>query len=725
SLKEFGYCAFKTGQRKVISRILCGMSTLAILPTGGGKSLCYQLPARLYAARSECITLVISPLVSLMEDQVSKFPPFLKGACLHSNLSQSQRKKVYKQLEDKKISVLLTSPETLVSALNDGERLRTLLPPVAFACIDEIHCVSEWSHHFRPCYLLLCKLLKERLGVKCLLGLTATATVPTINSVCAHLGIANSDDGVIQGITLPENLHISVSCDDRKDNALVTLLNGNRFLFKNSIIIYCTRRDETERIAQLIRSYLLRQTFEGMSNVTEVTYTLSREVDLEHAVECYHAGMSPRQRRLVQKNFMSGRTKIVIATVAFGMGLDKADVRGIIHYNMPKTFETFVQEIGRAGRDGLPAHCHVILGEDNHDIRELERHVYANAVEPYTIKRFINMLFPFCDCIQEKKSEGSRSEDHEPQNYAIGHEVTIPIDKVTVNLDIREEVFKTLLCYIDMQFPGLISILSPIHSVCEIICSDSYWKKLVQTVPIITAAVKLQKIKRLDKRSPCFTFPYVQVADKMGWDYEPVRRELFKLQWRKSNDNTNKFIKSGINVTFTINSFHVRVPCCLSDSDRDNIACQLLDIVRQKEKDSLQNLQIIYAALHSVAYKDCKDCIDTVDPVKSCELQTLIREYFKSQEPSSLLLSKNINTEAHLPTLQVSDSTIDGLRRDICSFLSTYNEKFNGSSIARIFHGIGSPAFPAEVWYRCKRFWRRHMDVDFKTISRVATRELV
>lgn len=178
ALKLFGYTEFRPGQEKTVMRILSGLSTLLILSTGSGKSLCYQLPAYLYRKHMKCITLVISPLVSLMEDQVIGVPKFLKACCFHTHQTEKQQKKVLMLLTEGKIDVLLLSPETVVSAENSQQFSSLLLhlPPVAFACIDEVHCLSQWSHNFRPSYLMLSRVLQEELKVKTILGLTATLT---------------------------------------------------------------------------------------------------------------------------------------------------------------------------------------------------------------------------------------------------------------------------------------------------------------------------------------------------------------------------------------------------------------------------------------------------------------------------------------------------------------------------------------------------------------------
>ncbi|KAM3596914.1 uncharacterized protein V6R79_022830 [Siganus canaliculatus] len=422
ALRDLGYNSFRPGQEEAIMRILSGLSTLVVLSTGMGKSLCYQLPAYLYYQRSKCITLVVSPLVSLMDDQLSGVPASLKAACIHSNMTMKQREAAIEKVKSGQVCVLLLSPEALVGG-GGGSGSGCLpsaqeLPPVAFACIDEAHCVSEWSHNFRPCYLRLCKVLRERLGVRCLLGLTATATLSTALDIAQHLDITDQDGIAVRSAAVPPNLHLSVSMDREKDQALVSLLKGDRFGCLDSVIVYCTRREETVRVAALLRTCLQGVLVKENKDVSSQTQNSAGQRKKELArkkirkplkwqAETYHAGLSASERRRVQNNFMCGELRIVVATVAFGMGLDKSDVRGIIHYNMPKSFESYVQEIGRAGRDGEPAHCHLFLDPEGGDLHELRRHIYADTVDYYTVKKLVQKVFPMCKCkqINQKQQE--------------------------------------------------------------------------------------------------------------------------------------------------------------------------------------------------------------------------------------------------------------------------------------------------------------------------------
>ena len=264
---KFGHTTFRSGQEEAIRRILCGHSTLVQLATGSGKSLVYQLPAYLYAQRQHCITLVVSPLVSLMEDQINGLPGFLRAACFHSGHTVRQREKVVEQIKSAayncnninlRLHFLLVSPETLAGGGSLFATVIRHLPPIAFVCIDEAHCVSVWSHNFRPTYLRLCRVINERLKVTTLLGLTASAPESTIKDVAQRLAVC-PNEGVIRGKLLPTNLKLSVSRGESKgrgkEGDLIAMLASEPFINYCSIIVYCTRRDTCEKLASIIRTH--------------------------------------------------------------------------------------------------------------------------------------------------------------------------------------------------------------------------------------------------------------------------------------------------------------------------------------------------------------------------------------------------------------------------------------------------------------------------------------
>uniref|UniRef100_I3KUY2 DNA 3'-5' helicase n=1 Tax=Oreochromis niloticus TaxID=8128 RepID=I3KUY2_ORENI len=719
ALRDLGYQSFRPGQEEAIMRILSGLSTLVVLSTGMGKSLCYQLPAYLYAQRSKCITLVISPLVSLMDDQLSGLPAKLKAACIHSNMTMKQREAV----KSGQVCLLLLSPEALVGGGGSGSGCLPSaqeLPPVAFACIDEAHCVSEWSHNFRPCYLRLCKVLRERLGVRCLLGLTATATLSTALDIAKHLEISDQDGIAVRSAAVPPNLNLSVSTDREKDQALVSLLKGDRFGCLDSIIVYCTRREETVRVAALLRTCL------------QGNWVSKIRKPLKWQAESYHAGLSGSERRRVQNNFMCGELRIVVATVAFGMGLDKSDVRGIIHYNMPKSFESYVQEIGRAGRDGEPAHCHLFLDPEGGDLHELRRHIYADTVDYYTVKRLVQKVFPACKCkqIHQKQQElfkvtppSSRDQEEESSDWprervCHTHERAIPIQETVEALDITEEGVETLLCYLELHPQRFVELLHPTLSVCKVSCYDGprQLQKITKICPPIAVVLARRRMagERVEQCDQ-LEFDVVEVADTMGWQLPLVKRGLRQLQWTGG--------RSGVLVEFSSPSFYFRSYGDLSDEEMDRVCQFLHKRVQDQERTQLYQLTACFKAFKSVAYCSILSCIDDLDESRSLQLKSLLSEYFDKRRDGDHAL-KPFDLE-ELDKYKLLDWE-DQIRADIRSFLSNRSdEKFSGRAVARIFHGIGSPCYPAQTYGKDRRYWRKYIQFDFNQLIRLATQEII
>ncbi|KAJ8933212.1 hypothetical protein NQ314_014159 [Rhamnusium bicolor] len=682
TLNKFGHSSFRPGQEQAIMRILSGKSTLVTLSTGSGKSLCYQLPAYLYSQREPCISLIISPLVSLMDDQVVGIPKFMKAACLHSNQTKIQRQKILEAISMGELSILLISPEAVVAGF--GSLLRKL-PPIAFACIDEAHCVSQWSHNFRPSYLMICRVLRESLGVKNILGLTATATRATRDSIIKHLQIPDGLKGIISDIPLPDNLMLTVSKDPIRDHALLGLLMSERFAYCKSIIVYCTRRDECERIASFLRTSLKSE------QIVENTNKKRKRVNLQ--AEPYHAGLSASRRRTIQNKFMSGELRIVVATVAFGMGINKSDIRAVIHFNMPNSFESYVQEVGRAGRDGLRAHCHVFLDSQGRDEQELRRHIHANSIDRHVIRKLLEKIFIPCSC----------------SGQCPKHEVAFSIESTVRALDIPEENISTLLCYLELHENKYVQLLNPAYTMCKVISYGGplQIRKAAKECPPLAMALALHKSKVGDDPN-VLEFPVVDVAAAMGWESGICKHKLKNLEWTTVN---NQQKRSSISVQFSNLGLRLLAPGNLSDDQLDEALDSLYNRVINQEQKALLQLHAVHKTLTEVAQPSYRACKSENDDTL---IKEKVREYFNSSDPLKFVSEIE-------PKKFNEDQLVSDIRALICMYR---DNTFTGRSVARIFQGIQSPNYPAVIWGRCK-FWRSHLDIDFHSIVKIATREII
>ncbi|HYE17949.1 MAG TPA: RecQ family ATP-dependent DNA helicase, partial [Tepidisphaeraceae bacterium] len=343
----FGFPDFRAGQTPVVERLLAGKSVLAIFPTGAGKSLCYQLPALLLPG----VTLVISPLIALMKDQID----FLKSkgvaaARLDSTLTLEELRGVMDDLRAGRLKLLYVAPERLAS-----ERFLATLRrlTISLLAVDEAHCISEWGHNFRPDYMKLAPLARE-LGVQRVLALTATATPAVAGDIARAFEIAADD--VVKTEFHRKNLVLRVTGVDGANEHEVTRGQDG----------HAARRPAPGEDLRL--SILLERIRTRPAGPTIVYVTLQKTAEavaefLAHQglpAKAYHAGLNADDRHVIQDWFMSSGQSIVCATIAFGMGIDKSDIRYVYHYNLPKTLENYAQEIGRAGRDGRESMCEVL-----------------------------------------------------------------------------------------------------------------------------------------------------------------------------------------------------------------------------------------------------------------------------------------------------------------------------------------------------------------------------
>ncbi len=387
---RFGFSQYRPGQEDVIGHLLSGKSAVAVFPTGGGKSICYQLPALVLPG----VTLVVSPLIALMKDQIDALRQrSIAAARLDSTLDAEQTAAVTNDLREGRLKLLYVAPERF-----NNERFRETLArvKVSLFAVDEAHCISEWGHNFRPDYLKLARYAK-RCRAERVLALTATATPQVLVDICRGFEI-QPDCAVRTGCYRPNLtlLTTPISAAER-DKELAERLRKRP---RGPTIVYVTLQRTAEHVAE-------------------------RLANLGLPAQAYHAGMEDDARAAVQDHFAGSDDAIVVATIAFGMGIDKANIRYVYHYNLPKSLENYSQEVGRSGRDGETAICEMFVCPD--DLSSLENFAYGDTPSLASVTELLREVF-------------SQGEDFDASLYDLSG-----------RHDIRQLVVRTLMAYLDLD----------------------------------------------------------------------------------------------------------------------------------------------------------------------------------------------------------------------------------------------------------------------------------
>lgn len=635
-----GFDSFRSGQLETIKRVIAMQSTMLVLPTGSGKSLCYQLPALILPG----VTLVISPLVALMVDQLQHLPAVISGSLLAGGQTGKEVAETLDRLRTGAIKVLFISPERL---LNDNFlSIIESIPLISLVVVDEAHCLSEWSHNFRPSYFRLGTVVRKRLKVQCVLAMTATATKKTLQSILHSLEISPGD--VVQVSHMRENLQLSFSFTENRMKDLLSLMKSPPFLEARSVIVYCKFQAETDSVSKFLRD----------NNI--------------HA-KSYHSGLPAKDRRQTQDMFCSNKLRVVVATVAFGMGFDKSDVEAVIHYSLPGSLEHYVQETGRAGRDGRLAYCHLFLDDITYfKIRSL---AYSDGADEDAVNNFLCELFvSYKDTPKHVYS----------LNIASGSRI----------FDLKEEVMATILSYLEIEEVQYLRVLPQLNATCSLCFHKSSPSLLANRSMLIDAL-----LKRIQSKQGRYIFDIPTFSNDTGMEIANMLKELEKLQFLgeityELKDPTFCYIIYKVPENF----------CSLTE--------QIVSWLAEVEVSKVQKLDAMYsAAMHAIKdskqYDNCR-----VSLQQSC-LQRITDEYFNSENYIDASLPNTIQERCPF------------LRADIKVFLQSNTEMdFTPRAIARIMHGLSSPAYPAAIWSR-NHFWGRYWKIDFNIVKEAATSELM
>ncbi|KAL2543343.1 ATP-dependent DNA helicase Q-like 5 [Abeliophyllum distichum] len=621
-----GYSSFRNGQLEAIKM-------------GSGKSLCYQLPALVLPG----VTLVVSPLVALMIDQLKQLPPAIPGGLLCSSQTHEEASKTLRSLQEGAIKVLFVSPERFLN----GEFISIFsgTPLVSLVVVDEAHCVSEWSHNFRPSYMRLrASLLRGKLNAGCILAMTATATTKTLHDIMHALEIPPPN--LIQSAQLRGNLHLSVSMSGNRMKGLMALLKSTPFLEVKSLIIYCKFQFETDMISKYLR-------------------------DNNISAKSYHSAIPAKDRNRIQELFCTNRIRVVVATVAFGMGLDKSDVGAVIHYSLPESLEEYVQEIGRAGRDGRLSYCHLLF--DDVTYFKLRSLMHSDGVDAYAVNLLLSHVF---------MSNRSAANDS----------CSLVKEAASRKFDMKEEVMLTILTQLELGEVQYLQLLPLINVTCTINFHKTL-PALLAAKDIVVAAI----LKKSEMKDGQYVFDIPSVANSIRMQAIDLTNHLQSL---KLKGEITYDLKDPA-YCYTI----INVP-----EDICSLAASLTKWLSEVETCKVRKIDAMFNAAVFAA-KACDNVHGCQDNQHTSCLQSKIQEYF------------NRDDDADVPNQMGQNSPF--LRADIKVFLQSNSQaKFTPRAIARILHGLASPAFPAAIWSRT-HFWGRYQQIDFKVVMEAAKAELI
>uniref|UniRef100_A0A7S3JR36 DNA 3'-5' helicase n=1 Tax=Aureoumbra lagunensis TaxID=44058 RepID=A0A7S3JR36_9STRA len=698
----FGYSDFRPGQQWAIERVLQGLSSILVLPTGSGKSLCYQLPALLQNG----LTVVVSPLLALIEEQMARLPPELPAVSLGGSGSLESRLRSIEDIKHGRAKIIFTSPERMSSrifaeAFSDIE--------CSLFVVDEAHCVSQWSHNFRPAFLKIGDTARNVLRPRAVLALTATASRAVVNDICQVLDLNSQSASEGGDVRIDSwrrsNLDLEVVRIDEKyvddtnqvlsrdeaeiakQDALFNILRTEMSSKKKKgvIIVYVQKQSDSERLASAIKE---------------------RGVD---CVRYYHAGMTWIDRTKTARDFARGKANIVVATVAFGMGIDKADVRCVIHYCAPSSLERYVQEIGRAGRDGKPARCVCLLAES--DLSRLESLGHGDGVELCQIRSLLGRMV-----------------EH-PESWT-----PLVLEDIALQLDLKPEVLETVIALLDARRVEVSrdpdSAKPEFILAASLSCGGKFTdgirlRRRPQSDPSESGQQLLDILQA--QRPSILSFNDNEQASVLAGPYSLCNalRELGLPPWQAKRELERLKQLGLIDVTYCRQALLVRLR---SDADRspaivDALAFDIHAELAAIEKAGLSKLSACTEALRAAALPLNFDD-EEESKLRAEKLATAIDAYFERTEKSSNTAALSDPNKSKKLSVELAP-TLSALFLDprlcrpqqLLPQLHT-NIEFKARAATRILHGISSAAFSVCDW-RDSPFWNIAPHIDFASLFSV------
>ncbi|KAL7501544.1 hypothetical protein ACHAWT_009813 [Skeletonema menzelii] len=789
SLKHyFGYSYFREGQEWAIDRCLKHKRSLLVAPTGQGKSLCYALPA----AVSDGLCLVVSPLISLMQDQLRQLPPKIPAATLSGSMTSAQMALIVDDMLRGRLKVLFVSPERLASAAFrrlmrpkfnlETRQYERQFPEVSLLCVDEAHCLSQWGHNFRPSYLRV-RSLMSLIQPKSVLALTATAGPMVVKDICNTLCIPFDGQCTI-------NNEIPSSLDSTNNDAGVKVLNCNR---DNIDVFSLVLQDQDER-RYLVHKLLKEKKAddseqrkskklpieEGCLSKGSVIVYVWRQKDTEIVAEqlngagilggvvCYHGGMSANDRSKAQSKFLRGKARICVATVAFGLGINKADIEGVIHLCLPPSPEHYLQEIGRAGRDGRPAKAIALPLVDEF----ISRHSLAHSDRLSNSQLstvFLTLQHLVDEAVDDIPLEAGVDLTCNETNIDNLH-VAIPVAQTVDASDCKEESIETMLSLLEEEnssHSSLLSVEGYLPDAATITLKRCALEKLGKVEEVARSIEKCGT--RLDQSGPqgdvggtalekgfyaysfgTYKFSVVRCARCMGPTSEPrhVYAALRRLQDRGELELSLDVTASGraLHIRLKKDGIHLfrRRPSDYSDGGSiEGMKTMMSKQFSAKEQVSVDKVQSMYDIAQKVANitrqsngEDClEDAYDSQEKsARLVEFQNLIQTFFKEGTVSSKATSRDQSLgddikdfpldNGRLLSCLCSDTTM--ITQAISSRRQRHEQgdavvqirdhaDYRNLCIAKILHGIDAPRAPIKEWYS-HVLWGKYRSYSFTSI---------